>query len=184
MIAHSWQRLALHVVVISALDKLRHDMVEAARRSKMRLLGLALLGCVFAVQAWAGDSGIIRKEAKAGVAETTDQLQAALEGAGLKIFARVDHGAGAVSVGEDIGASQLVIFGSPKVGTPAIKDDPVSGLFLPLKVLVYEDGSGQAWIAYEDPKAMLTTLGGVSDGAPYLDVMSGALAKFTGALAK
>ena len=134
--------------------------------------------------AMAGDSGIVRKEASAGVVETVDSLVSTLEGAGLKIFARVDHGAGAVSVGEDVGNSQLLIFGSPKVGTPAIKDDPVSGLFLPLKVLVYENASGETWIAYEDPKAMLTPLGGVSEDAPYLQVMTGALAKFTGGVAK
>ncbi len=137
-----------------------------------------------AAPAVAGDSGIVRKQASDGVVETVDSLVSTLEGAGLKIFARVDHGAGAVSVGEDVGASQLLIFGSPKVGTPAIKDDPVSGLFLPLKVLVYEDGNGQAWIAYEDPAAMLTPLGGVSEDAPYLKVMTGALAKFTGGVSK
>lgn len=132
----------------------------------------------------AGDGGIIRKESAQGVSQTVDALVTTMEGAGLKIFARVDHGAGATSVGEDIGASQLLIFGSPKVGTPAIKDDPLAGLFLPLKVLVYEDGAGQAWIAYEDPKAMLTPLGGVGDSAPYLQVMTGALAKFSGSVAR
>jgi uncharacterized protein (DUF302 family) len=127
----------------------------------------------------AGDNGIVRKQSAASVDETVTALTSAMEGAGLKIFAVVDHGAGAQSVGEDIGASQLVIFGSPKVGTPAIKDDPVSGLFLPLKVLVYEDSVGQAWVAYEDPSAMLSPLGGVSESAPYLKVMTGALGKFT-----
>ena len=71
-----------------------------------------------AAPAVAGDSGIVRKQASDGVVETVDSLVSTLEGAGLKIFARVDHGAGAVSVGEDVGASQLLIFGSPKVGTP------------------------------------------------------------------
>ena len=145
---------------------------------------LALVFSCFAVVAMAGDSGIIRKEAAGGVAETVDGLVASMEGAGLTIFARVDHGAGAQSIGEDIGASQLLIFGNPKVGTPAIKDDPVSGLFLPLKVLVYEDAAGQAWLAYEDPGKMLGALGGVSESAPYLKVMQGALAKFTGSVAK
>lgn len=150
----------------------------------MKTLILAGAIALTATLSLAGDGGIIRKQASAGVADTTDALQAALEEAGLKIFARVNHGAGAVSVGQDVGQSELLIFGSPKVGTPAIQDDPLSGLFLPLKVLVYEDSTGAAWIAYEDPEHMLTPLGGVGADAPYLQVMKGALGKFTGALSQ
>ncbi|WP_299724868.1 DUF302 domain-containing protein [uncultured Tateyamaria sp.] len=150
----------------------------------MKILATAAVIIAMAGTAMAGDSGIIRKEAATGVVETVDQLVATMEGAGLKIFARVDHGAGAASIDEDIGASQLLIFGNPKVGTPAIKDDPVSGLFLPLKVLVYEDSTGKTMIAYEDPTEMLTRLGGVSGDAPYLKVMTGALGKFTDGVAK
>lgn len=149
----------------------------------MKILTTATLIMTLAGAAWADGSGIVIKEASAGVGETVDSLVATMEGAGLNIFARVDHGAGAVSVGEDVGASQLLIFGSPKVGTPAIKDDPLSGLYLPLKVLVYEDGTGKTMIAYEDPTQMLSPLGGVSTDAPYLKVMTGALGKFTGSVA-
>ncbi|MEO0379234.1 MAG: DUF302 domain-containing protein [Pseudomonadota bacterium] len=149
----------------------------------MKILTTAAVIVTLAGAAFAGGSGLVLKEATAGVSETVDALVSTMEGAGLNIFARVDHGAGAVSVGEDVGASQLLIFGSPKVGTPAIKDDPLSGLFLPLKVLVYEDGTGKTMIAYEDPTEMLSPLGGVSKDAPYLAVMSGALAKFSGSVA-
>jgi len=150
----------------------------------MKILTAAALIIALAGPAMAGENGIVRKEAAAGVTQTVDQLVRAMEGAGLSIFARVDHGAGAVSIGDDVGASQLLIFGNPKVGTPAIKDDPVSGLFLPLKVLVYEDGTGRTMIAYEDPAGMLGRLGGVSEDAPYLAVMAGALAKFTAGVAQ
>ena len=150
----------------------------------MRFLLGWLLAAAMTGAAWAGDNGIVRKEAAAGVAETVDALVSAMEGAGITVFARVDHGAGAQSIGENVGASQLLIFGNPKVGTPAIKDDPVSGLYLPMKVLVFEDGTGRTMIAYEDPKAMLGPLGGVSEDAAYLTVMAGALAKFTDGVAR
>jgi uncharacterized protein (DUF302 family) len=140
---------------------------------------LAMAGAVMA-----GENGIERKKAAAGVIETVDRLVDTMEAAGLTIFARMDHGAGAKSIGEDIGASQLLIFGNPKVGTPAIKDDPVAGLFLPLKVLVYEDAAGETWIAYEQPADMLGPLGGVSEDAPYIATMTGALGKFTDGVAQ
>lgn len=139
--------------------------------------GLALA----ATPAPAGDNGMTTKASALGVTETVDAMVAAMEGAGITVFARVDHGAGAQSIGEDIGASQLLIFGSPKVGTPAIKDDPVAGLFLPLKVLVYQDAMGATKVVYEDPAAMLGRLGGVSEDAAYLQTMAGALARFTDA---
>ena len=144
----------------------------------------AAIVSLMALPLFAGESGLIRKESAQGVSATVDALTTAMEGAGLNIFARVNHGAGAKSVGEDIGASELLIFGSPKVGTPAIKDDPLAGLYLPLKVLVYEDTGGTVWVAYEDPEKTLTHLGGISESAPYLQVMKGALGKFTGAVAK
>lgn len=127
----------------------------------------------------AGDNGIIRKEAAGGVVETMDKLQAALEGAGLTIFARVDHGAGAQGVGEDIGASQLLIFGNPKLGTQAMLDDRTAALFLPMKIAVFEDSTGKTMIAYEAPAKMLGQLGGIAEDAAYVQTMTGALGKFT-----
>ncbi|MCI5111669.1 MAG: DUF302 domain-containing protein [Marivita sp.] len=127
----------------------------------------------------AGDNGMMRKDSAMGVAETVDSMVSAMEEAGITIFARVDHGAGAQSIGADVGEMQLLIFGNPKVGTPAIQDDPVAGLFLPLKVLVYEDAMGATKFVYEEPSAMLGKLGGVSEDAAYLQTMAGALAKFT-----
>ena len=70
----------------------------------MRMLLALITGVFLAGAAMAGDNGIVRKEAAASVTETVDALVSTLEGAGLKIFARVDHGAGAQSIGEDIGA--------------------------------------------------------------------------------
>src|SRR6056297_705037 len=123
-----------------------------------------------AAPGFAGDNGLVRKDSA---------MVASMQAAGITVFARVDHGAGAQSIGEDIGASQLLIFGTPKVGTPAIQDDPVAGLYLPLKVLVFENAMGDTRIVYQDPAAMLGALGGVSEDAPYLRTMSGALVRFT-----
>jgi uncharacterized protein (DUF302 family) len=145
----------------------------------MKHLILAASFALAATTATAGQNGLMHKDSAMGVSETVDAMVSAMEEAGITIFARVDHGAGAQSIGEDIGASQLLIFGNPKVGTPAIQDDPVAGLFLPLKVLVYDDGMGGTKIVYEEPAAMLGELGGVSEDAAYLKTMAGALAKFT-----
>ncbi|MEX5727070.1 uncharacterized protein Ga0609869_000423 [Rhodovulum iodosum] len=125
---------------------------------------------------------IVKVPAKAGVAETADALEAAVTGAGLTVFARIDHGRGAESVGLSLGDSQLLVFGSPKAGTPAMQAEPLAGLVLPLRVLVYEDGAGAVWLAYEAPADMLGALG-IPAEAPYVKGMTGALDKLTGAAA-
>jgi len=75
---------------------------------------------------------------KASFAETEAALRAGFEKRGLKLFTVVDHGAGAKSVGEDIGSSKLFIFGNPKAGTPLMQSEPHLGLELPMKILLRE----------------------------------------------
>ncbi len=144
---------------------------------KYALAGMAL--ALSAATANADDT--MRVESSRDVPATMDALVAAVEGAGATVFARVDHGGGAVSVGADIGASELLIFGNPALGTPAIQADPLAGLFLPLKVLVYEDGD-KVWLAYEAPEETFDDLD-VPGDAEYLAKMTGALDKFTVAAA-
>ena len=113
------------------------------------------------------------------VAAAADALAAAIEPAGINLFARVNHGKGATMVGDDIGDAELMIFGTPKVGTPALKDNRLAGIMLPLRVLVYEDTDGQTWLAYQDPADMLSGLDGIAADAPYVQTMTKALANFT-----
>jgi len=136
---------------------------------------LALMGA----PAMATNDDIIKVQATGDVATTMDALEAAVTGAGATVFARVDHSGGAKNVGLELDPSQLLIFGNPKMGALAMQDDPLAGLFLPLKVLVYRDGAGQVWMAYEDPKETLDDLGGVPQDAEYIKKMTGALGKLT-----
>jgi uncharacterized protein (DUF302 family) len=149
------------------------------RRDVMKVFCAAVLAAlsVFAPAAWAED--VIKVKAGADVSTTMDALQSVVEGAGATVFARVDHRAGAEKVDLELAPAQLLIFGNPKLGTPAMQDDALAGLFLPLKVLVYEDAEGQVWLAYDDPAKMLGALDGVSVDAPYIQKMTNALSKLT-----
>ncbi len=144
----------------------------------MRKFISAVVISLMAVPALAGDS-IVKVKSAGDVASTMDALEAAVTGAGATVFARVDHAGGAAKVDLELAPEQLLIFGNPKLGTPAMQDDPLAGLYLPLKVLVYQDGDGQTWLAYEDPAAMLGELE-IPDDAEYVKKMTGALAKLTG----
>jgi len=134
-----------------------------------------------AVAAMADD--IIKVSTDKSVSEAMDALEAAVGIAGATVFARVDHAAGAEKVGTPIAPNQLLIFGNPKLGTPAMQIDPRAGLFLPLKVQVYEDADGQVWLAYEDPKETMDELDEV-ENSPVIEKFRGALSKLTAAAAQ
>jgi uncharacterized protein (DUF302 family) len=146
------------------------------------LLSAVAMACL-SMPAMAQSPDIVRVPASGTVEATADRLAAAIGDAGASVAARVDHGAAAASVDMDLQDAQLLIFGNPRIGTPAMQDDPLAGLFLPLRVLVYEDESGQVWLAYEDPAHMLGRLDGVGTDAAYLERMQGALRKLTSAAA-
>ena len=78
------------------------------------------------------------------------------------------------------GVRQLVQQG---VGDLGAQIDPGAGLFLPLKVQVYEDASGRVWLAYEDPKETMDKFDEM-EKSPVIDKMRGALAKLTSAAAE
>ncbi|SLN19761.1 DUF302 domain-containing protein [Ruegeria meonggei] len=125
---------------------------------------------------------IIKIPTDKSVAEALNALEAAVGNAGATVFARVDHAAGAEKIGTPIPANQVLIFGNPKLGTPAMQIDPRAGLFLPLKVQAYEDADGQVWLAYEDPKETMDELDEV-ENSPIIEKMRGALSKLTAAAA-
>ena len=81
-----------------------------------------------------------------------------------------------------LGASELLIFGNPALGTPVMQADPLAGLYLPLKVLAYEDADGAVWLAYEAPAETFDDLA-VPKDAEALAKMAGALGKLTAAAA-
>ncbi|MER8527958.1 MULTISPECIES: DUF302 domain-containing protein [unclassified Mesorhizobium] len=95
-------------------------------------------------------NGLITVQSRFGVAETIDRLVGTVERAGLLVFARIDHAAGARSVEASLRPTQLLIFGNPKGGTPLMQDRQLAGIDLPVKALAWEDEQGKVWLSYND----------------------------------
>jgi uncharacterized protein (DUF302 family) len=98
------------------------------------------------------DRGIADLPSNHSVDETVERLQNILQERGLTLFALVDHSGEAEKVGLDMPPTKLVIFGSPKAGTPLMLAAPSVALDLPLKILVWQDGDGRAWVSYNTPE--------------------------------
>jgi uncharacterized protein (DUF302 family) len=86
------------------------------------------------------------------VPETLRRLESLLQARGLAIFARIDHSGEAEKAGLKMPATQLLIFGSPKQGTPLMVASPTLAIDLPLKALAWEDASGKVWLSYNTPE--------------------------------
>lgn len=87
-------------------------------------------------------------ESQFGVAETMNRLEQNIKGAGIPVFAKFDHGKNAEEVGLKLLPNQVIVFGSPKVGTKLMQDNPSISIDLPLRISVWEDKNGSVWIAF------------------------------------
>ncbi len=125
------------------------------------------------------DDGLIRIRSNHSVAETIDRLQAAAAAAGLHVFARVDHAAGAAQVGMDLRDTLLLIFGNPRGGTPLMIANQSAGIDLPIKALAWEDADGAVWLAYNDPTWIAARHRLGTDAAPAVQAMADGLAALT-----
>ena len=139
---------------------------------RIQSLALALLLAVSQL-VWAAE-GLIIVKSPYGPKETMDRLEIVLKEKGMTIFARVDHAAGAAKVGKQLRPTEVLIFGNPQGGTPFMECSQTVGIDLPQKALVWEDGSGQVWLGYNDPAYLADRHGAAQ--CPVLGTLKQALA--------
>ena len=118
--------------------------------------------------------GLIAVKSPHSAADTATRLVAALQERGLKLFARIDHAAGATSVGKTLRPTEVLIFGNAQGGTPFMACQQSVGIDLPLKALIWQDDAGQVWFGYNDP-AWIASRHGAAD-CPVVPNLAKALA--------
>jgi uncharacterized protein (DUF302 family) len=95
--------------------------------------------------------GLTTVPSRFGPKETMDRLATEIQAREMKVFARIDHAAGAAEVGLTLRPTELIIFGNARGGTPFMQSVQTVGIDLPLRLLVWEDAAGKAWISYNEP---------------------------------
>lgn len=116
---------------------------------------------------------LVTADSPHSVRASSELLASAIERRGLKVFATIDHGAGAREVGLELAEEVVVSFGDPKVGTLLMQEDARIGYELPLRVLIRDDG-GQTVLAYRPPDELADEYA-VAAHAAVLRGMSGLL---------
>lgn len=149
----------------------------------MRLIAV-FLAAVFLVAPLAhADDDLIVKPSPHGVAKTLDRLTAIMQKKGITIFARINHAAGAKKIGTELRPTEVLLFGNPKLGTPMMQSNQQIGLDLPLKAVAWQDAGGKVWLAYTKPSELAERYG-ITDRAPVVKKMTGALNNLTNAAIK
>ena len=103
--------------------------------------------------ALAADNGLITKASKFSVSETVARFESAVkqkEAAGFMVFTEIDHAAAAKKFGLDMRPRTVIVFGNPKLGTPAMIKTPLLAIDVPPKALVWEDDEGKVWLSYNN----------------------------------
>lgn len=117
----------------------------------MKLLSLLFGALLVMVSSLAlAVEGLVTMKSPHSVAVTMDRLETLVKQRDLTVFARIDHAAAAGKIGQTLRPTMLLIFGNPQGGTPFMQCAQTAGIDLPLKVLVWEDASGQVWLGYND----------------------------------
>ncbi len=93
---------------------------------------------------------IIIKESVNSVDKTVQKIKNILTKKGLSIFTVINHRSNAKKIGMKMPKAKLIIFGNPKIGTQLMKTDILTGLDLPMKILVYMDKKKNVKVAYRN----------------------------------
>ena len=96
-------------------------------------------------------NGIINTPSNHSVGQTVEKLKSILQAKGVTLFALIDHSGEAEKAGMKMRPTKLLIFGSPKAGTPVMLAAPSIAIDLPLKILIWEDSQGKVWVSYNSP---------------------------------
>ena len=93
-------------------------------------------------------------KSKYSVELTVERAKRIAEHNELKVFGVIDHAKNAAEADMELLPTQLLVFGNLAVDTELIQANPLIGLDLPLKLLVWEDRDGVVWISYSSAEAM------------------------------
>jgi uncharacterized protein (DUF302 family) len=124
-------------------------------------LALSLAICASMATAHAAGDGLITKPSNHSVSETVTRFEAAVkqkEAAGFVVFTEIDHAAAAKKFGLEMRPRTVIVFGNPKLGTPAMVKTPLLAIDVPPKALVWEDDQGKVWLSYNSSEYLYNTI--------------------------
>lgn len=96
-------------------------------------------------------NGLVQVASHYSFEETARRLEGAFVSKGMQVFSVIDHSGEAEKAGLKMRPTKVLIFGSPRGGTPLMVAAPSLAIDLPLKALIAEDEQGKVSVTYNDP---------------------------------
>lgn len=97
---------------------------------------------------------LINIESPYTVDRSVENLKTVISQKGFQIFGIIDHKQNADAVNMPLNGTTVIIFGNPVAGTKLMQENPLAGLDLPLKVLVYQDKKGITKVAFRRSESL------------------------------
>lgn len=134
-------------------------MEEYKRKNRGGKL-LAKYGCSFIIVglllSWGsgaqneGKQMIVKNKSSFNFEETVSRIETVLKAKEIPVFAVFDHSRNAEQVGLKLNPNTVIVFGSPKVGTFLMQENPSVSIELPLKISVWQDDREHVWVGFPD----------------------------------
>jgi uncharacterized protein (DUF302 family) len=86
--------------------------------------------------------------------QTVDAFKAAVSKGGMMVMSTVDQGNMLKMTGLQMKGT-LFLVGNPTVGKQVFEKDPAAGLYVPLRVYIYQSSDGKTYLSYDKPSALL-----------------------------
>lgn len=123
-------------------------------RKEFFILSLIVSSTIFATLdhgiADAQNDGIVKSKSAYSMQETVERITKDIAVKKIKLFDVIDQAMLAKDAGVALNPSELIVFGNPPLGTQFLTAKPESGLDWPVRLLVFQDDTGQVWTAYTD----------------------------------
>lgn len=125
-------------------------------------------------------NGVAVRRSRYRFDETVARLTSAIESKGATVFTVIDHAGEAARVGLAMSPTKVLIFGSPKAGTPLMVAAPSLAIDLPMKILIWQEADRLVWMAYNTAEYLAHRHGlseAQSASLTVVDVLTAALAQ-------
>ena len=86
--------------------------------------------------------------------QTVDAFKMAVSKGGMMVMSTVDQGNMLKMTGLEMKGT-LFLVGNPNVGKQVFEKDPAAGLYLPLRVYIYQGSDNKTYLSYDKPSVVL-----------------------------
>ena len=109
---------------------------------------------VFAASAAVAQDARVSIQSNKSFEQTVDAFKMAVSKGGMMVMSTVDQGNMLKMTGLEMKGT-LFLVGNPTVGKQVFEHNPAAGLYLPLRVYIYQGSDGKTYLSYDKPSTVL-----------------------------